>query len=99
VAQFDDMTAAAPASRIELVEVPMRQHHPHQRRDRTGKGLVRAIQKSRRRGSHSSINCSAIPETFGASFRHERRSPEPPPPSGKFELADSGTVFLDEITT
>ncbi len=70
----------------------------------TGKGLVaRAIhQKSRRRNKpFISINCGAIPENLLESelFGHLKgaftgaTSSKP----GKFELADGGTVFLDEI--
>jgi len=70
----------------------------------TGKGLVaRAIhQKSRRRSKpFISINCGAIPENLLESelFGHLKgaftgaTSSKP----GKFELADGGTVFLDEI--
>ena len=70
----------------------------------TGKGLVaRAIhEKSRRRHKpFISINCGAIPENLLESelFGHLKgaftgaTSSKP----GKFELADGGTVFLDEI--
>jgi formate hydrogenlyase transcriptional activator len=70
----------------------------------TGKELVaRAIHKASRRAGQAfiSVNCAAIPSSLIASelFGHEkgaftgalqRRQ-------GRFELADSGTVFLDEI--
>ncbi len=70
----------------------------------TGKELVaRAIhRKSRRtRKPFVPVNCSAIPNTLVESefFGHERgaftdaRESRP----GKFELADSGTLFLDEV--
>src|SRR5580704_17942042 len=70
----------------------------------TGKELIaRAIHKGSRRAGHAfiSVNCAAIPSTLIASelFGHEkgaftgalqRRQ-------GRFELAHSGTIFLDEI--
>ncbi|MBN1382742.1 MAG: sigma 54-interacting transcriptional regulator [Deltaproteobacteria bacterium] len=57
---------------------------------------------SRREGPYVAINCGAIPRDLIASelFGHEegaftgsRRGGSP----GKFELADGGTIFLDEI--
>jgi len=70
----------------------------------SGKELVaRAIHKRSQRASRAfvSVNCAAIPPTLSASelFGHEkgaftgalqRRA-------GRFELADGGTIFLDEI--
>jgi formate hydrogenlyase transcriptional activator len=70
----------------------------------TGKELIaRAIHKGSRRAGHAfiSVNCAAIPSSLIASelFGHEkgaftgalqRRQ-------GRFELAHSGTMFLDEI--
>jgi sigma-54 dependent transcriptional regulator, flagellar regulatory protein len=70
----------------------------------TGKGLVaKAIhQKSKRRDKpFISINCGAIPENLLESelFGHVRGAFTGATTSkmGKFELADGGTVFLDEI--
>jgi len=70
----------------------------------TGKGMVaRAIhQKSKRRNKpFISINCGAIPENLLESelFGHVRGAFTGATSSkqGKFELADSGTILLDEI--
>jgi sigma-54 specific flagellar transcriptional regulator A len=70
----------------------------------SGKGLVaRAIHKKsyRQKKPFIPINCGAIPENLLESelFGHVRgaftgaTAPKP----GKFELADGGTIFLDEI--
>ena len=71
----------------------------------TGKGLVAsAIHHSgpRLAGPFISVNCGAIPDTlieselFGyteGAFSGARKGGKP----GKFELADNGTIFLDEI--
>jgi PAS domain S-box-containing protein len=70
----------------------------------TGKELIaRAIHKSSQRSGHTfiAVNCASIPQSLIASelFGHEkgaftgalqRRQ-------GRFELANSGTIFLDEI--
>ncbi len=69
----------------------------------TGKGLVAGVihRLSGRRGLMVTINCAAIPENLLESelFGHERGSftGAVRTKKGKFELADEGTVFLDEI--
>ena len=71
----------------------------------TGKGLLaRAIHSAsyRRHAPFIAVNCGAIPETlleselFGyeeGAFTGAKRGGKP----GKFELANGGTIFLDEI--
>ena len=70
----------------------------------TGKELIaRAIHKRSRRSSRVfiSVNCAAIPQSLIASelFGHERGAFTGALQRrlGRFELADSGTIFLDEI--
>jgi transcriptional regulator with GAF, ATPase, and Fis domain len=70
----------------------------------TGKGLVaKAIHQFSRRKNKPfiSINCGAIPENLLESelFGHVRGAftGATVSKSGKFELADGGTIFLDEI--
>ncbi|HEX4440723.1 MAG TPA: sigma-54 dependent transcriptional regulator [Thermoanaerobaculia bacterium] len=70
----------------------------------TGKELfARAIHElsTRRGGAFVAINCAAIPETLLESelFGHERGSftGASARRMGKFELADGGSIFLDEI--
>jgi PAS domain S-box-containing protein len=70
----------------------------------TGKELVaRAIHKRSHRASRVfvSVNCAAIPPTLVASelFGHEKGAftGAVQRRTGRFELADGGTIFLDEI--
>jgi DNA-binding NtrC family response regulator len=71
----------------------------------TGKELVaRTIHQmsTRAKGPFVAVNCSAIPETLMESelFGHEKGSftGAHERKAGYFELADTGTIFLDEIT-
>src|SRR5580700_3504393 len=70
----------------------------------TGKELIaRAIHKGSQRADRAfiSVNCAAIPSSLIASelFGHERGAftGALQRRQGRFELADSGTIFLDEI--
>ena len=70
----------------------------------TGKELIaRAIHKRSRRssGAFVSVNCAAIPPSLIASelFGHEKGAftGAVQRRQGRFELADGGTIFLDEV--
>lgn len=70
----------------------------------TGKELIAKIihTLSGRQGQFVPVNCGAIPETLLESelFGHEKGAftDARQPHKGKFQLADQGTIFLDEIT-
>ena len=70
----------------------------------TGKGLfARAIhaRSQRREGPLIIVNCAALPHSLVESelFGHEKGAftGATSPRAGRFELADGGTIFLDEI--
>jgi len=70
----------------------------------TGKGLIARIIHNvspRRNGPFIMFNCAALPETLAESelFGHEKGSftGADRRKLGRFELANSGTIFLDEI--
>lgn len=71
----------------------------------TGKGMLAAAihsSSTRKNGPFIIVNCGAIPETLleselfgyvGGAFTGAKKEGK----AGKFELADGGTIFLDEI--
>ena len=69
----------------------------------TGKSLIAKVihALSKRKGPFVEVNCAAIPETLIESelFGHEKGAftGAHRQKKGKFELADAGTIFLDEI--
>src|SRR6266545_2108783 len=93
VYQFIELAAASSAPVLITVETG------------TGKELVaRTIHQmsARAKGPFVAVNCSAIPETLMESelFGHEKGAftGAHERKAGFFELADGGTIFLDEIT-
>ncbi len=108
VSMFEEIVGVSPPLRTVLSHVskvaPMDSTVLITGETGTGKELVaRAIHKRSKRSSRAfvSVNCAAIPSSLVASelFGHEkgaftgaiqRRQ-------GRFELADGGTIFLDEV--
>lgn len=70
----------------------------------TGKGLIARVihQLSQRKGPFVDLNCAAIPENLLESelFGYEKGAftGATSQKKGKFELADEGTIFLDEVS-
>jgi formate hydrogenlyase transcriptional activator len=105
---FDDIVGASPAltAALSLVSKVARSDSTVLLTGETGTGkelVARAIHRRSRRASRAfvAVNCAAIPRDLIASelFGHEkgaftgalqRRL-------GRFELADGGTIFLDEV--
>ena len=91
--------AAAVAGRADELE------RAAARADRHRQGAVRAgaarAQPPRTRGRWSRVNCAALPPTLVESelFGHEKGAftGAVAMRQGRFELADGGTIFLDEI--
>jgi DNA-binding NtrC family response regulator len=71
----------------------------------TGKGVVARLihqQSNRKNNQFISVHCGAIPDTLVESeFGHEKGAftGAVKRKSGKFEIAQNGTIFLDEIGT
>src|SRR5262245_29481773 len=107
-AMFEDIVGASPRLRTVLSCVskvaPTQSSVLITGETGTGKELVaRAIHKRSSRSSRAfvSVNCAAIPSSLIASelFGHERGAftGAVQRRQGRFELADGGTIFLDEV--
>jgi PAS domain S-box-containing protein len=105
---FEEIVGQSPALQVVLVRVakvaPTDSTVLITGETGTGKELIaRAIHKRSQRSSRAfvSVNCSAIPGTLIGSelFGHEKGSFTGALQRrlGRFELADGGTIFLDEI--
>jgi PAS domain S-box-containing protein len=108
VSMFEEIVGASPALRTVLSRVakvaPTDSTVLLTGETGTGKELVaRAIHKRSKRSSRAfvSVNCAAIPSSLIASelFGHEKGAFTGATQRrlGRFELADEGTLFLDEV--
>src|SRR6202035_848538 len=108
VLMFDEIVGSSPALKVVLSSIvkvaPTDSTVLITGETGTGKELIaRAIHKGSQRARHAfiTVNCGAIPSSLIASelFGHERGAFTGAlhRRQGRFELADSGTIFLDEI--
>src|SRR6185369_15776299 len=109
VTRFEDIVGKSPGLRrqIELARITARQNSRVLITGETGTGnelFAQSIHNGspRSRGPFVALNCAAIPrellesELFGykgGAFTGSRKAGQ----VGKFELADGGTIFLDEV--
>jgi formate hydrogenlyase transcriptional activator len=105
---FDDIVGDTPSFRVALARVarvaPLKSSVLLLGSTGTGKELfARALHERRRRHARSlvRVNCAALPPTLVESelFGHEKGAftGAVATRQGRFELADGGTIFLDEI--